>query len=98
MRIWLVVANENGAVSRWGTEPGDGQWQCYYRMDNALPKAKYRGPKGAHIESKSWEGKPRRLALRGAEGGLGAARGPPALEGGLGAGSEQSRRAQLDPE
>ena len=88
MRIWLVVANENGAVSRWGTEPGDGQWQCYYRMDNALPKAKYRGPKGAHIESKSWEGKPRRLALRGAA----------ALEGELGAGSEQSRRAQLDPE
>ena len=75
-------------MSRWGTEPGDGQWQCYYRMDNALPKAKYRGPKGAHIESKSWEGKPRRLALRGAA----------ALEGGLGAASEQSRRAQLDPE
>ena len=85
-------------MSRWGTEPGDGQWQCYYRMDNALPKAKYRGPKGAHIESKSWEGKPRRLALRGAERELGAARGAAALEGGLGAGPEQSRRAQLDPE
>ena len=97
MRIWLAAANENGAVSRWGTEPGDGQWQCYYRMDNALPKAKYRGPKGAHIESKSWEGKPRRLELRGAAA-LGSARGTAALEGGLGAGSEQSRRAQLDPE
>jgi hypothetical protein len=37
-------ANMNGMVDRFGTQPGDGQWQCYFRMDHALPHSELRGP------------------------------------------------------
>ena len=32
-------ANADGMVDHSGTEPGDSQWQCHYRMDYALSTA-----------------------------------------------------------
>ncbi len=52
-------ANVDGMVDRFGTEPGEGQWQCYYRMDYALPHPELRGPKLPKLEPKEYlEGKP----------------------------------------
>lgn len=47
-------ANMNGMVDRFGTEPGDGQWQCYFRMDYALPHSELRGPKLPMVDRKSY--------------------------------------------
>ncbi len=52
-------ANADGMVDRSGTEPGDGQWQCYYRMDYALPHAELRGPQLPKLDRKEYlEAKP----------------------------------------
>jgi hypothetical protein len=40
----VFTANMNGAVDRYGTQLGDGQWQCYFKMNSEVPKSYLRGP------------------------------------------------------